>query len=229
MTTSRRLAAHTHRGLQRRTLLALVPAGVMALVAPAARADAVEAFFKAVSLDNDRDVKRMLDGGFDPNTVNAQGQPALVLAMRDDSPKVAAALLAHPRIEPDKANAHNETALMLAALHARREWVERLLARGAKLARDGWTPLHYAASGPDPALVKWLLERGAPIDAPSPNRTTPLMMAAGYGAIDAAEVLLVAGADVRARNDAGFDAVAFARRAGRDRLAERLAAAAAGR
>jgi hypothetical protein len=207
----------------RRLLLGATLAAGLA-VSPAVLADEARAFFKAVALDNEREVKRLLDAGFDPNTVDAQGQPALVLAMRDDCPKVAAVLLAHPRIEADKANAHNETALMMAALHARREWVERLVARGAKLARAGWTPLHYAASGPDPTLVKWLLERGAPIDAPSPNRTTPLMMAAGYGAIDAVDVLLAAGADPRLRNDAGLDSIDFARRAGRERLVERLQA-----
>lgn len=196
------------------------------LAAPATlRADPILDFFKAVERDDVRSVQRMLANGFDPNAPSTQGQIALVLAMRDDCPKVADVLLAHPAIEPDKANGHNETALMLAALHARREWVERLLARGAKLAREGWTPLHYAASGPDPTLLKLLIERGAPVDALSPNRTTPLMMAAGYGAIDGVDVLLAAGASLALRNDAGFDALAFARRAGRDRLVQKLEAA----
>jgi uncharacterized protein len=213
--------------ITRRTFaLQAAAASLAAVSAPAALAQDASDFFKAVQLDDDRTVRRLLERGFDPNTVDERGPPGLVLAMRDDCPKVAAALLAHPAIEPDKANAHNETALMMAALHGRREWVERLLARGAKLAREGWTPLHYAASGPAPDLLKLMLERGAPIDAPSPNRTTPLMMSAGYGAIDGVEVLLAAGANSQLRNDAGLNALDFARRAGRDRLVQRLQGAA---
>jgi ankyrin repeat protein len=218
---------------RRRSVLLGSAAAMLAAVAMlgpvAAVAQTAAEFFKAVELDDERTLRRLLERGFDPNTVNDAGQPGLVLAMRDDCPKVAAVLLAHPAIEPDKANAHNETALMMAALRGRTEWVERLLARGAKLAREGWTPLHYAASGSEPALLKLLLARGAPIDAPSPNRTTPLMMAAGYGAIDGVDVLLAAGANRTLRNDAGLDVVDFARRAGRDRLVERLQATAAPR
>ena len=97
-----------------------------------------------------------------------------------------------------------------------------LLARGGQVNRAGWTPLHYAASGPEPKLVALLLERGALIEAHSPNRTTPLMMAARYGANDSAVLLLQRGADVRVKNDAGFNAVDFARQAGREPLAAQL-------
>ena len=67
--------------------------------------------------------------------------------------------------------------------------------------QDGWSPLHYAAAGPEPKIVAMLLDRGAPIDARSPNQTTPLMMAAGYGAEANVDLLLARGADKRLRND----------------------------
>jgi len=41
---------------------------------------------------------------------------------------------------------------MMAALRGSLEWTQRLIERGAAINRDGWTPLHYAASGPEP---KW--------------------------------------------------------------------------
>jgi ankyrin repeat protein len=70
--------------------------------------------------------------------------------------------------------------------------------------------------------VALLLDRGAPIEALSPNRTTPLMMAAGYGAEANVDLLLARGADPKRRNDRDFDAAAFARQAGRDFLLKRL-------
>jgi uncharacterized protein len=180
-------------------------------------------FFRAVDTDNARAVKDLLDRGFDPNAANAEGQVALYLALRDDAARVAEALLAHPQIRIDQTNAAGETPLMIAALKGRREWVRRLLDRGAQLNRDGWTPLHYAASGPDAKpVVELLLERGAAIDARAPNGNTPLMMAARYGAWTSAEFLLLRGANPKLVNQAGQNAADFARSEGRERLAQQI-------
>jgi ankyrin repeat protein len=185
------------------------------------------AFFRAVNLDSERGVRDWLAAGGDPNRADSRGQTALILAMRDESFKVAAVLLDHPAIRVDATNSAGETALMMAALKGHLAWVQRLAARGAALWREGWTPLHYAASGGGFDVVRWLLDQGVPIDAPAPNRSTPLMMAARYGASESVELLLARGADARPRNDRGMDAADFARGAGRDALAERLAALAA--
>lgn len=187
-----------------------------------ARAGAYEDFFRAVRGDDARAVNALLARGFDPNAPDENGQVGLYLALRDGSPNVAAALLASRELKVDAVNTANETPLMMAALRGQMDWAQRLLDRGAQVNRDGWTPLHYAATGPEPKLVALLLDRGAAIEAHSPNRTTPLMMAAGYGAIDAADLLHKRGADTRSRNDAGLNAADFARRAGRDALAKRL-------
>ena len=183
--------------------------------------DAVD-FFRAVNVDNDRAVRALLARGFDPNMPNPQGQVGLFLAMRDESPKVAFALLAHPAIRIDAPTAEGETAAMMAALRGNLEWTRMLLERGAALNRSGWAPLHYAASGPEVAVVRLLLERGAHIDAVSPNGTTALMMAARYGSFDSAELLLARGADTRLRNQRALSAADFARAAGREALALRL-------
>lgn len=190
----------------------------------AAWADSFVRFFRALNLDDARTVTRLLNQGFDPNAVNEQGQPALVQALRDESPQVAAVLLAHPQLRLEATTPANETALMMAAIKGQVDFVKQLAERGAQINREGWTPLHYAASSPEPAVVAYLLDRGAAIDAPSPNRTTPLMMAARYGAEDSALLLLKRGADRTLRNDQGLNAADFARAAGRDGLAQRLVA-----
>lgn len=184
-------------------------------------------FFRAVNVDNDRSVKELLAGGFDPNTANEKGQVGLYLALREDSLKVATALLAHPAIRIDATTAADETPLMMAAMRGNLEWTQRLLDHGAALNRAGWTPLHYAATGPAFAVVKLLLDSGAVIDARSPNRSTALMMAARYGSEEAVQLLLTRGASPKLRNDRQLSPADFARSAGREPLALLLEAAAA--
>lgn len=197
----------------------------------AAHGGALEDFFKAVVFDEDRSVRELLARGIDPNSRNEKGQTALVLALREGSPKTCEVLLENPQTRIDLANAAGETALMIAALKGRTEWVGRLLDRGAKIdgpgngERPAWTPLHYAAAGPEAASVALLLDRGARIDARSPNGTTPLMMAAQYGPEDSVFLLLKKGADARLKNDLGLGVVDFATRGGRESLASRLQAA----
>jgi hypothetical protein len=182
-------------------------------------------FFRALKSDDESAISELLKQGFDPNSVDESGQPALFCALRDGAVKVSAILLAHPTLQPDQANASGETPLMMAALKGQAALVARLLERGAAVNRDGWSPLHYAAAGPDPSIVQMLVERGARIESRSPNGTTPLMMAAQYGPEDAVLLLLAGRADPALRNDLGLSAADFARRGGRENLAARLDAA----
>jgi uncharacterized protein len=215
--TPRRVAA---------ALLWLAASAFSPLAGAQPAADVAVSFFRAVNIDNSRSVRELLAAGFDPNTADPRGQRPLYLALRDESVQVAALLLAHPALNVDATNEANETPLMMAALKGQLDWAQRLIERGAAVNRSGWTPLHYAASGPEPRMLALLLERGASIEAPSPNRTTALMMAARYGDERAVELLLARGADPRARNDLGLNAADFAQRGGRESLAERLKKAA---
>ncbi|HOW48897.1 MAG TPA: ankyrin repeat domain-containing protein [Rubrivivax sp.] len=175
-------------------------------------------FFRAVNTDNASTVQTLLQQGFDPNTLNPAGQTPLYLAIKDESPKVVAVLLASPQLKPDLANAAGETPLMMAALRGQLEWTQQLAALGAKLNREGWTPLHYAATGPNPKVVAFLLDQGAAINAIAPNGSSALMMAARYGPEDTVRLLLARGADKRVRNSLNQTALDLARKADRDYL-----------
>ena len=198
-------------------------AALLAAAGALAHADATDDFFTAVKRDNGGSITELVRRGVDPNVRDAKGQTALVMAMREENLKVAEALLASPGIDVDAANAAGETPLMLAAIKGRLDWCRRLLDRGARVERPGWTPLHYAASGPDAKVVTLFLDRGANVEAESPNRSTPLMMAARYGTEDSVKVLLDRGADLSRRNELGLSAADFARDAGRESLSRRLA------
>ncbi len=195
---------------------------VMSIGVSSAFAGDAEDLFKAAEIDAPQMLKQALQRGADPNQTDPNGQVALFVALRSESLQAAEALLAHPGIQIDAANANGETPLMMAALRGQIAWVRRLLDRGAKVNREGWTPLHYAAAGPSVPVIELLLARGAALDARSPNGTTPLMMAARYGTIDAADLLLAKGADPALRNERELQAQDFAAAAGREELASRL-------
>ena len=172
-------------------------------------------FFRAVRHDDVNTVQALLQRGFDANTVSPEGLPAIILAVREPSLKVAEFLAAWPPTRVDQRNEHGETVLMLAALKGYREVVNRLVARRAEVNKEGWTALHYASTGAHLQVMTLLIGAGASIDARSPNGTTPLMMAAHYGNAAAVKLLLDAGADAQLKNQLGLAALDFARGAER--------------
>jgi ankyrin repeat protein len=183
-------------------------------------AGSYEDFFKAVQFDNVRVVQGLLQRGFDPNTVNPEGVPALMLAVREPSLKVAELLAAHPDTKTEVRNAKDESVLMLAALKGYLPLVQKLVANDADVNKTGWTPLHYAASGGHVPVIAHLLDHSAYIDAESPNGTTPLMMAAMYGSPEAVKHLIQAGADLTIKNQLGLTALDFANRGQRQNAKE---------
>jgi uncharacterized protein len=187
-----------------------------------ARAGSYEDFFIAINRNDDWSVSRLLERGFDPNSRDSKGQTGLILALRDDSQRVAEALWKSQALDVNVQNASAETPLMMAALRGRIAWMQRLIDRGAQVHKEGWSPIHYAATGPEAKAVALLIERGAPIEALSPGKDTPLMMAARYGAEDSVDLLLARGASASAKNDRNLDAADMARAAGRDFLLVRL-------
>jgi len=197
---------------------------IVTIAFSSANAGSFEDFFVYLRNDNASAVAELLNRGFDPNTKNEKGQPGLTVAMQERSLQAARALLARPATDVNALNAAGESALMIAALKGDIEGAKMLIERGAQVNKPGWSPLHYAATGPEPQLVRLLIERGADLDARSPNATTPLMMAAQYGSEESVKLLLERGADPKRRNDLKLGVVDFALKAGRQPLAAKLEA-----
>ncbi|MEY4737040.1 MAG: hypothetical protein RL302_1359 [Pseudomonadota bacterium] len=190
-----------------------------------ATAGSYDDFFVAVRQDNALVVRELLGRGFDPNTPNPQGQHALLLALKEPSPKVASVLVSDLKTTVEVRNASDESPLMLAALKGLVDLCKQMIDRDADVNKPGWTPLHYAATGGSIPTIQLLLANHAYIDAASPNGSTPLMMAAMYGTDTAVKLLLDSGADPTLKNDQGLKAIDFAIRAKKPVTVDVIAAA----
>jgi ankyrin repeat protein len=86
-------------------------------------------------------------------------------------------------------------------------------------------PLHSATAGRNIAIVRALLEHGAPVNAKQQQGWTALHAAAQHGDKVLVELLLKYGANPNAKNDDGLTADQVAQEKGHADLAERLRAA----
>src|SRR5436190_3107296 len=202
--------------------LAVLIAAIAFFAASLARAQqTLEDFFVFIENDRVADVKSLLARGVDPDSVNKNGDPAILAAARAGSAGTLDLLLA-TKVNVNARNRYGDTALMVAALTGRLDLVKKLRARGAEVNQKGWTALIYAATGGHDAIVSYLLVEGADIDAASPNGTTALMMAAREGRLSTIDLLIARGANVGRRNDAGASALDWAKRGNEPKLAEHL-------
>ena len=209
----------------RRSLFAaaLLP-GLERLLEPLAkRGSSWEDWFRAVRRDDVNSVRALIARGFDVNTLDAERfDTGLIIAVRERSTKVFRLLLDTPGIDVDARSRNGDTALMVAAFLPDAVAVQALLERGAEVNRPGWTPLHYAASSGSILVIRVLIDHHAYIDAESPNKTTPLMMAARAGRREAVQYLVDEGADVSLKNEVGLNASDFARAQGHVDIAAAL-------
>lgn len=199
--------------------------GAPAATAQAQDADAVS-FFRAAQLDDASRIKPLLARGLDPNVHEPErGETGMIVALRHDAMEVFKLLLAHPKIALEAQAANGNTALMMAAFKNNITAVQALIKKGAQVNRPGWTALHYAAAAGATDIMRLLLEHHAYIDAESPTKVTPLMLAAREGQEDAVKLLLEEGADASLR-DKGFhiDAAEFAERADKPWIAKTIRA-----
>lgn len=204
--------------------LGAVVAGVAALPS-LGWANDFEDYSRALVSDNDSAMVNLIFRGFNANTLDSRGRPGLVAALHQDSLKVFDVLLKAPRIDVNLASRQNETPLMMACIKGYLDIARELIKRGADVNREGWTPLHYAASADMPKtldIIKLLLEESAYIDAASPNGSTPLMMAAQYSSEAVVRLLLEEGADITLRNQRNMTAADFARLVDRQYMVELL-------
>ena len=147
--------------------------------------------------DKADELKPILDKGFDPNTITpgGSGDPLLTMAIRHKSNKVISLLLKQKSLKIDQPNALKETPLMIAIFFKSNGVAKRLIDKGAKVNNPkNWSPLHYAATSSNKDMIKYLVSKGADVNARTLRGITPLYMAARESDAETVKMLLDAGA-----------------------------------
>ncbi len=193
----------------------ILPALVMMMTAqPAVARDLIQSFLLAARADDTTVLRQMAELGYAPGLKDDLGNTLLMMAIREGGERLALGLLQQPAWKEKEILEHEnrlgENALMLAAIKGVRPVAEELIRLGAEVNRQGWTPLHYAATNGHVSMIQLLVDHAAYVDATSPNGTTPIMMAARFNHRPAAAALIEAGADPTQSNQSGLTARDYA-------------------
>ena len=154
--------------------------------AKAANRYRVTALSEACNVGNGEMIQALLKAGADPNAAIGEGETPLMTASRTGTVEGVKALLAAGADVNAKEGYRGETALMWAVAENHADVARLLIAAGAELnARSTFYDFNFrkVASGGTQAI----LFRGG---------LTPLLFASRQGAVESAQVLLDAGADV---------------------------------
>jgi ankyrin repeat protein len=182
-----------------------------------------EKIIYATRFDDIQTLKQFTQQDGDVNLAEPErGETLLMICIRENSSKVFDFLLQHPKINLDQRAKNGDTAIMLAVYLEQRELVQRLINAGAQVNQAGWAALHYAAVVGNHQIMALLLEHHAYIDAETPNKTTPLMLAARRGEMALVKLLIDEGADFSLKNMLGWTAYDFAVEAERRDIATLL-------
>lgn len=183
---------------------------------------AVKEYWLMIKNDRDAEMRELFRTGFNPNRKNADQQPALIYAAREDSWRAFDLLMAHPKIDINQANQYNETPIMYTALLGDLARTQKLIDKGARVSQPGWNALHYATVKSQVPIVKFLLTKGASVDEVNPDGDTALILAVRNGNVEVIQALINAGADPTASNFKAQDAIETAREKGNAKLAQAL-------
>lgn len=189
-------------------------AGIVCLAfAGSGLAQSLDEMFSAVKSNDVATVERLLQRGIDVNSTDPRGDSLLIIAAREGHEDVVGRLIAG-RARVNARNGAGETALMMAAIKGYLAVVGRLQAAGAEINHSGWNALLYAAFEGKTVICKFLLEKGANIDALAPNGASALMLAARQGHLETVRLLLWEHADPKIRTAEGITALQWALKAG---------------
>lgn len=226
---------HSHRAARLVVaLLSLLTAPVWAQNSPAPRAaPAASAFPDAIAFrvqmeaGNLSRARAWLDAGIDPNFLGDRVGSGLMIAAREGNIPLME-LFAARGADVNQANQLGETALMHAAWKGRIEAARWLLAHGARVDSESmqWTALHYAVFAGHSDIAALLLEKGADLNARTPNGSSVLMMAVYEGHEDVARWLLARGADTSVKNENGDGALEWAMKFDHTKIARMVSTAA---
>ncbi|MBU3624133.1 ankyrin repeat domain-containing protein [Polynucleobacter sp. AP-Latsch-80-C2] len=168
-------------------------------------------FVKAAKFDDVSTVKALIKQGISPNIVDENGNPMLVLAIKDHSYQVIELLLSSKGMDVDLSNKQGETPLMMASINGEMPIVKALIVKNkAQIDHIGWTPLHYASAKGHLDIASFLILNGANVNSLSLGGTTPLMMAVQSGNELLVKLLLDKGADLKLLNAEGISAIDIA-------------------
>ncbi len=190
---------------------------VQRLLEHEASADAVNRYgsspiAEAVKVADAGLVAMLLEAGADPESPNLDKQTALMLAARSGSLEIARLLVEHGADVNARESWRGQTALMWAAEGRHADITRYLIEHGADVgtrafANDwgaqitsepraqyrptgGLTPLLYAARSGCIDCAAAILAGGEPVDRPTPDGVTPLMIAIDNYEFDTATLLL---------------------------------------
>jgi ankyrin repeat protein len=156
-------------------------------------------------------VRLLIEAGADPNTALLSGETPLMIAARSGGTEAVRILLEHGA-DANVKGTRDQTALMWAASHGHADVVRALLAGGADVhARSTvWTQYWQIDPGElvHPDLRRWIDHGGS----------TPLLLAAREGELEAAQALVEGGADVNAASAYGTSATVLAAHSGNAEL-----------
>jgi ankyrin repeat protein len=146
-------------------------------------------------------LEALMKAGANPNATLADGETVLMTAARTGNPAAVKALLAGGADANARERTQGQTALMWAAV--------RNNAEAARALVESRADLNVQSSALDYPLFKWTLN-GMVSTALPRGRWTALMFAAREDALDAATVLVEAGADLNRQDGEGSTALIVA-------------------
>lgn len=160
----------------------------------------------AVRESNIEQVKHLLDGGMDINSVDEDGSSLLTIAARSGNEPMVDLLLGRGA-DGRTRDRMGFTPLARACELGNARIVNLLLRRDKE---KGASELLEASEKGRVTWVKLMLDQGANVNVKNDAGATPLMVAAGKGQLELVRLLLNRGADTTAQDVKGFTALAWA-------------------